>query len=483
MSSGLLERLRGALAIRLSLWFALVFSASGAGLFAGLFWLLAQRIDEREARVIGAKLDAYRDAYNEMGLANFSAAVRRDASSPGAEPMLVQILRKSGAKRLIYAPEPWLQTESRTAPLPGFGELRWEEPIVRVPQSADRDFQVGHRELADGAVLQVVRVTDNRELVLRPLRRAFLIVGSLMVVVGFAGGAVFAWRSTRPVRQVTQTAREILRTGTLDARVPVPQRRDELAELVEHFNTVLDRNRSLIRAMRDALDNVAHDLRTPLTRLRGTAEAALQAPDDGAAPREALADCVEESERLLNILNTLLDVTEAEAGMMRLRREPTDLARLAREVAELYELVAEEKGIRVKVTGEVPCPANVDAVRIRQVFANLLDNALKYTPAGGSVQLHAGSAAGVARMRVSDSGIGIAADELPKIWNRLYRVERSRSERGLGLGLSLVKAVVEAHGGSVTVQSTEGQGSEFTVELPTEFASPVPEPSSAPKAD
>jgi signal transduction histidine kinase len=318
----------------------------------------------------------------------------------------------------------------------------------------------------DGSVLQVARSTDNREALFQPLRRAFLLGGSAMVLVGFAAGVVFAWRSTRTVRQVTQTAREIIRTGRLEARVPLPRRKDELAELAEHFNTVLDRNQALLRAMREALDNVAHDLRTPLTRLRGTAEAALQVPDNAEAGREALADCVEESERVLSILNTLLDVTEAEAGMMRLRREPTDLGRLVREVVELYESVAEDKGIRLGVEIPAPLIAEVDAIRIRQVFANLLDNALKYTPAGGTVTIGTASANGRARVWFRDSGPGIAAEELPKIWNRLYRVERSRSERGLGLGLSLVKAVTEAHGGTVSVSSQEGQGSVFTVDLP-----------------
>lgn len=188
---------------------------------------------------------------------------------------------------LIYAPESWFGSQTESMPLPGFGELRREVPVLRVPLDAQRDFQVGQREMDDGSVLQVARSTDNREALFQPLRRAFLLGGSAMVLVGFAAGVVFAWRSTRTVRQVTQTAREIIRTGRLEARVPLPRRKDELAELAEHFNTVLDRNQALLRAMREALDNVAHDLRTPLTRLRGTAEAALQVPDNAEAGREA----------------------------------------------------------------------------------------------------------------------------------------------------------------------------------------------------
>ncbi len=468
MSSGLFKRLRGVLAIRLGLWFAFVFSVSGALLFAGLYWILTTRLEAREQRVILAKLTAYSAAYQQQGPNGLAATVRRDARSPGAEPLLVQVRQRNGMNVLIYAPETWLGSETESTLLPGLGEFRREVPVLRLPLDAQRDFQIGQQDLGDGTVLQVARRTDNRESLFQPLRRAFLGVGSLIVVFGFAAGVVFAWRSTRTLRQVTQTAREIIRTGRMEARVPLPGRRDELAELAEHFNTVLDRNQALLRAMREALDNVAHDLRTPLTRLRGTAESALRDPQDAGSAQEALADCVEESDRVLSILNTLMDVTEAEAGMMRLRRSSTDLSTLVQEVVELYEGVAEEKGIRVTIEGTAPCMASADPVRIRQVLANLLDNALKYTPAGGAVTVGTAVANETVSVWFRDTGMGIPASEIPKIWGRLYRVERSRSERGLGLGLSLVKAVTEAHGGRVSVVTAEGQGSEFTVILPAD---------------
>jgi signal transduction histidine kinase len=269
------------------------------------------------------------------------------------------------------------------------------------------------------------------------------------------------------VRSLAATVRGILRTGRTSARVPVPREADDaLSELSVLVNAMLDRIDAVVGGMRGALDNVAHDLRTPMARLRGTAEAAL-ASNDPAAAREALVVCLEESEEILAMLNTLMDISEAETGAMALRLEPVALGDLVAQAIDLYEDLAEHNGIRLEaaVSGEVT--VEVDRIRIRQALANLVDNAVKYTPAGGEVVVAAGpdGEAGVV-LSVTDNGMGIPPDELPHIWSRLYRGDKSRASRGLGLGLSLVKAIVEAHGGQATATSTVGEGSRFDIHLP-----------------
>jgi signal transduction histidine kinase len=291
-----------------------------------------------------------------------------------------------------------------------------------------------------------------------------------IVLIAITGGWIATQSALQPIRRLTVAVNRIIRTGRTDERVPVSGHDDAINELTLLFNAMLDKIEGLVAGMRGALDNVSHDLRTPLTRLRGTAEMALAAPPDVERYREALVECVEESDRVLVMLNTLMDISEAESGAMQLQREPVRLAEIVDRAVDLYREVAEAKGVSLHVSSGAASTAddvvNGDRTRLEQVAANLIDNAVKYTPAGGRVDVQVRRDGERAVLEVRDTGVGIPPDEIPHIWERLFRGDTSRAERGLGLGLSFVKAIVEAHGGTVSVMSEPGRGSTFTASLP-----------------
>ncbi|WP_404423576.1 sensor histidine kinase [Nibricoccus sp. IMCC34717] len=464
--SARLDALRRSVAVRMSLWFAALFTACFCAIFGLLYWLLGEQLEAREHEALGVRLSQYRDIYAARGLRGLQERVYEDSQSPHVRSLFIRLLSPQGVVWASVPPD-WIDKDAKSIAVPDELGRMVERQVVtlRIPRDEQEDLAVLMTNTSDGLVLQVARSTDSRTALLEPLRRTFLRVGGATVLVGFVGGALLARRATRPLQQVVQTARRIIATGELTARVPATVRDDDIADLVRSFNTVLERNGSLIRSMREALDNVAHDLRTPLSSLRGNAELALGRTDDPLA-RDALGECIERTDEVLKLLRALMEVAEAEAGVMKLNREPADLAGIANQVIDLYSEVAEDKGLSLRVGALNAVSVSIDATRVRQAVANLVDNALKYTPAGGRVTVDVYSENEYAVVRVSDTGPGVPEAEQPRIWDRLYRCDQSRSEAGLGLGLSLVRAIAQAHGGLAKMQNSPTGGAEFFFCLP-----------------
>lgn len=425
--------------LRLALWYATLFVVASTVIVFLTYFLTAASLAQRDQDILQAKLGEYAATYQRGGFRLLANTVRAEQSRV-PERLFVRVVDRGSEAIVLSQPEGWNPSSLETAML----------------------------RLADGTLVQVGKSTEARQDLLARFRAVLGLVTLAIVVVALVGGFIVTRSSLEPVWRLTEAVRRIISTGRTDERVPLPAKAgspDAIDELSALFNAMLDKIERLVTAMRGALDNVSHDLRTPLTRLRGTAEMALAGPPDMDRYREALADCVEETDRVLVMLNTLMDISEAESGALQLHRDSVGLAGVAQRAIELYRDVTDAKGVTLTSNIASDVVVMADATRLQQVAANLIDNAVKYTPAGGRVDVEVLRDNDRGLLRVRDTGIGIRPDEVPRIWDRLFRGDTSRTERGLGLGLSLVKAVVEAHGGTVEVSSEPGRGSVFTVAL------------------
>jgi heavy metal sensor kinase len=463
MSSGFRERLRGTLGLRLAAWYAGLFVVGALALFALGYALLARSLEERDREAVRLTLAEYASTYETSGAVGLLRALAAQEQIGAHVDFFVRVIDRQGQIVFLSLPGRWAEfdlTGSVPSPLPGTFSWSRSESF-----SGAEALEIASMALGDGTLLQVGRGTRARREVLERFRELLGSVLLVTILFALAVGTILTRRALRPVRDLARTVGDTVRTGRLDARVAEREGGDALDDLVRLVNAMLDRIEGLVKAMHGSLDAVAHDLRTPLMRLRVAAESALTSEAGIRECREALSDSLEEADRLGGMLDSLMDLSEAEAGVMALRREEIPVSALFEETRELFADLAEDRGIALRVQAVGPLAVDGDRNRLRQVLANLVDNALKHTPSGGEVALEARPENDSIVIEVIDTGAGIDPDDLPRIWDRLFRGDRSRSERGLGLGLSLVRAIVEAHGGAVAVESQPGRGSRFTVRI------------------
>jgi len=327
-------------------------------------------------------------------------------------------------------------------------------------------------QLPGGFRLLVGRDLDERERIYHIVIAAGRWSVAIVIVLGLAGGLFVSRRVLRRVDAMTETTKTIME-GDLSERLPVGGSGDEIDRLAQNLNAMLERIEALMQGLKEVSDNIAHDLKTPLTRLRNRAEEALRSSQNEAGYRSALDAIIEVSDGLIRTFNALLLIARAESGQARDDMSEFDAAEMAHDVGELYEPLAEQKGIALKVEADAPAPVKGNRDLVSQALANLVDNAIKYAEpptaavngAVPEIVVRATSAGDRIMLTVADSGPGIPEADRPRVVERFVRLEQSRSQPGSGLGLSLASAVARLHGGELTLEDNH-PGLKSVIALP-----------------
>ena len=328
----------------------------------------------------------------------------------------------------------------------------------------------------DGQIVGVLEVGQSEDDISETLATLLLILGiAYPVTLGVAvlGGIFLAGRALSPVDKITTQAR-LMSADHLGQRMDLQLPDDELGRLARTFDDMIARLDHTFQRQRQFTADASHELRTPLTIMKGQIDVALQHQREPEEYRQVLAVVNDEVDRLIRLAGSLLTLTRADAGEIPLELEEVDLPAVIADVVEQLRPSAEHMGVDLKIVPGGPVTISADGDLLLQLLLNVLDNAIKYTPDGGEVSVGWNVAIGHVELSVSDTGIGIAAEHIPLIFDRFYRVDkaRSRAEGGAGLGLAISRWIVEAHGGSIRAESTREKGSLFTVSLPNKLNKP-----------
>ncbi len=463
---------------RLSLTYLALFSAAAIVAIFYIYWNTTVLLSRQLNQTIDAELKGLAEQYRGGGLDQLVRIVAERSQTPGNSLYLVADKEGTQLAGNLSAVSPQLWDSL------GPVEFVYSRPA---PGGVERRLAFANVfRLPGGYRLIVGRDIEDRRELSRLIRTTMLWGLGVMAIVGIGGGYWVSRRLLARIDNLSATTRTIME-GDLAGRLPVSGSGDELDRLAQSLNLMLARIEQLMAGLREVSDNIAHDLKTPLNRLRNRVEEALREPYDEAANRETLERTIEEADGLIKTFNALLSIARLEAGAGGENREKLDLAALVSDVAELYEPVAEERGIALKAEASTPIVIHGDRQLLGQAITNLIDNALKYgapTAEGGNgwapeVGVRAETHDGVAEIIVTDRGPGVPAAERERVLARFVRLEASRSEPGSGLGLSLVAAVARLHGGSLRLEDNE-PGLRVVLTLPMEgdvlVNGTVPEP-------
>ncbi len=458
--------IRFPLALRVILWSTGLFSAFTLLAFTVFYFIVSGMLQARTDNDIIDDLTELRALYRAGGMSALHAELASDAATDGPEAVLYRVIGADGGLLFGTDASAWSGIESpRQArsgiPKDGATVLR----TLALGNSAGR-ARLGYALLDDGVLLQMGVSLREDEAFLGLLWKILsLSLPALMLLAGLLGW-LLARRALTGIGAVTEAAIDIAR-GDLGRRVPDAGHGDEVDRLARTFNEMLDRIQALLTCLREVTDDIAHDLRSPLARIRGLTESAVVGNPTLEDLKAAAGNTVEECDRLLQMVNTMLDITEFEAGGAIRQWTAVPVDEILADACDLFQSLAEDKGIDLQWTAGAQAAVQGARRPLQRLLANLLDNALKYTPAGGCVRVSLSRLDDRLAVEVEDSGVGIAEADLPRIFERFYRCDQSRSAPGNGLGLSLAMAIARAHGGTITVSSRRGEGSRFRLVLPS----------------
>ncbi len=325
--------------------------------------------------------------------------------------------------------------------------------------------------LRNGNLVNLIQVGTSMDWVENTLKnlRIFLFAAIPgVLILSTLGGRFMATRALKPVAEITRTAQDIAHGGDLSRRIPMPEVEDEIGNLANTFNEMMDKLDKSFAQMRQFSSDASHELRTPLTVLKGQSELMLSKTRSKAEYKEVLASNLEEINYLSRILEDLLTLSKGDEGEISLEREPVELGTIVEEVGRQGEILANEKDIKIILSYPEPVTILGDAHRLKQMVWILLHNAIKFTPGGGEIKITLQDRDDTVYFAIKDTGIGIPEPDLPKIFDRFYRVDkaRSRNEGGSGLGLAICKYIVDRHQGTIDVESQLGEGTKFKIRFP-----------------